>query len=444
MSAHNNTPSQTSDGRLAPLICLLLLLALVGLAAATFALYEHVVYTNGLATGPSVCSISEYLDCTKVNTSEWSRFFGIPLGAYGVFFYACLIGLLLASLCTKAVSHRDAAAVIFFFSVIASLCSIALLGISHFIIGALCIMCMTLYLVNFLLLGATALGAWRGRFGEGMRAGFDATAHFLGITLLLLPARTSAASALARLGFLLIVAAAVLSVRLPDTMLGYLRSGLPPERDPMVIEQVEAWRSAPVDAPRVVDGAGNQSDLREGPADAPISIVEFADFECPFCRNMYKTLHEVLRSYEGSYTFVFKNFPLDNSCNPSITRQFHLYACTAAHFTRCAGEQGKLKEGIDLVFTDPLLDHPEGISNPQLRDALVQKAAQQLGLDGAALQECIDSKRYAAKIVQDVEEGRRLGLASTPSIWVNGKLLEGMSPEVMRAVFNSILAERKR
>lgn len=432
------------EQRLTPIVLLSLFLAVLGLASAAFALYEHVVYTHGLATGPSVCSISAYLDCTKVNTSEWSTFFGIPLGAYGVFFYSCLIGTNLAALCTKALSRRDAAAVTLFFSAAASLCSIALMGISHFIIGALCIMCMTLYLVNFLLFGVTARGAWKGRWGEGIRAGFDATIHFLGITLLLLPARTAAASALSRVGFLLVVGIGALAVQLPEMILGYLSSGLPPERDPRLKEQVDAWSMASIDAPRVVDGAGSQSDLREGPADAPISIVEFADFECPACRRMYKTLHEVLREYEGRYTFVFKNFPLDNSCNPSINRQFHLYACTAAYFSRCAGEQGKLKEGVDLVFTDPALDEPQGKTNQQVRDTLIQKATEQLGLDATALRECIDSKRYAGKIAQDVEEGQRLGLVSTPSMWVNGRLLESMSPDVMRAVFNSILAERKR
>jgi protein-disulfide isomerase len=99
---------------------------------------------------------------------------------------------------------------------------------------------------------------------------------------------------------------------------------------------------------------------------------------------------------------------------------------------------------VDLVFTDPALDEPQGKTNQQVRDALIQKATEQLGLDANALRECIDSKRYAGKIAQDVEEGQRLGLVSTPSMWVNGRLLESMSPDVMRAVFNSILAERKR
>jgi protein-disulfide isomerase len=118
-----------------------------------------------------------------------------------------------------------------------------------------------------------------------------------------------------------------------------------------------------------------------------------------------------------------------------------MFACTAALFARCAGEQGKLKEGIDMVFTSKLIEEPNGLSNPEVRDALSDAAASQFGLDAEALKECVRSQRYLTKIQDDIKEGRRLGLASTPSIWVNGRLVKGASPDVLRAVFKSVLAE---
>ena len=187
-----------------------------------------------------------------------------------------------------------------------------------------------------------------------------------------------------------------------------------------------------------------RSDYREGDPKAPISIVEFADFECGGCRRMYPVLHDVLREFQGSYYFVFKNYPLDNDCNSFIPQRFHLYSCTAALFTRCAGEQGKLKEAIDLVFTSPLLENPDGLTSPEMRDALSDAAGRQFGLDSEALKECVRSRRYVSKLEDDVKEGHRLGLTSTPSIWVNGRLVKGASPDVLRAIFKSILAQQKR
>jgi predicted DsbA family dithiol-disulfide isomerase len=77
-----------------------------------------------------------------------------------------------------------------------------------------------------------------------------------------------------------------------------------------------------------------------------------------------------------------------------------------------------------------------------MRDTLIQKGSSQLGLDAAALTQCIESKRYLNKIREDVEEGRRLELAATPSLWINGKLLKSSNPAVLRAVLNSLQAPK--
>jgi|694.fasta_scaffold64035_2 protein-disulfide isomerase/uncharacterized membrane protein len=431
-----------SSKRLSTTLWLLVVLALLGLAAASVALYEHVVYANGLAADPSFCSINAYIDCTKVNTSQWSKVFGLPIGAYGVFFYTVMLGLSLTAAFTRFVSKEDALAVSLLAALVASLSSLVLLGISHFLIGALCIICLGIYLVNFLLLGVTALGAWRGRTGVGLTHGFDSVLSFLGMTLLLMPGKGSGGAAAARVGFLLVAALAYGTLKLPGAMLESLSGGsIDATRMKLVQEAVQRWKEAPIDLPTVVDSPPNLADYREGSANAPISVVEFADFECGGCRNMYPVLHSVLEEFKGQYTFVFKNYPLDNDCNPYIPQRFHMFACTAALFARCAGEQGKLKEGIDMVFTSKLIEEPNGLSNPEVRDALSDAAASQFGLDAEALKECVRSQRYLTKIQDDIKEGRRLGLASTPSIWVNGRLVKGASPDVLRAVFKSVLAE---
>lgn len=435
--------NSTSEQRLGAIIWFVVILSVFGLAAASVALYEHVVYANGLATEASFCSINAYIDCTKVNTSEWSKIFGLPIGAYGVFFYGTLLGLSLTALFTRFVSKQDALAISFLAGLFASLCSVILLAISHFIIGALCIICVGLYLVNFKLLIVTALGAWRGRVGEGLSRGFDSIMSFLGMTLLLMPGRVPGGAVAARVGLLLIAGLAFVSVNLAGYILESMTGpAMDATRARLAQEAVSRWREAPLDAPLVVDSPPNLADYRAGPVSAPISVVEFADFECAGCRRMYTLLHTVLEEFKGKYTFVFKNYPLDNDCNQFIPQRLHMFACTAALFTRCMGEQGKLKEGIDLVFTSKLIEEPSGLSNPEVRDALSDAAANQLGLDGQALKECVRSRRYVSKIQEDIKEGHRLGLASTPSIWVNGRLVKGATPDALRAIFKAILAEQ--
>src|SRR5690606_28441524 len=89
---------------------------------------------------------------------------------------------------------------------------------------------------------------------------------------------------------------------------------------------------------------GAWGDYYVGSPQAPIQIVEFFDYECPFCRKFYGTLRDILKDYEGKYLLVYKNFPIDASCNPSIKFKAHEHACYAAHVARCAGEQGKFHE----------------------------------------------------------------------------------------------------
>ncbi len=434
----------SAEQRLTTPLWITVLLCLFGLAASGFALYEHVAYTNGLATGPSVCQISAYIDCTKVNTSEWSKFFGLPLGAYGIVFYGILLAASLASLLLGTVSHRDALAFSLLSSAAASTLSVALFAISHFIIGALCIVCVSLYVTNFILFGVAARGAWRGRVREGLSEGVSAIGAFFATTVLLMPARSVNGAMVARIGLVLAVAGMWAASQLPQWLLISLGGQAAGSGNAMVKEAVARWRDAPLNPPVVIDEPAGNADLREGSREAPVSIVEFADFECPGCRRMYPVLHDVLKEHEGQYTFVFKNYPLDSDCNPFITRQFHLNACNAALLTRCAAEQGKLKEAVDFLFTDKTIENREGRPGPEVRDAMVAACATQLGLDGAALRECVVSRRHLKRVQEDINEGQRLGLDSTPSLWVNGRPLKGANPDVLRAVFSDALAPKRR
>jgi protein-disulfide isomerase/uncharacterized membrane protein len=414
---------------------LLFLLLLLGAGISCVALYEHVVYSSGLATGPSFCNISERINCEAVNASEWSTVFGIPIASYGIFFYLTLAVLLLVASVSTVISSQTAGAVVLVGGAVASILSVALFALSEFVIGALCLLCLGLYVINFLLLGLTWRCAFRGALWSGIGEGIRALLAYPKIVVC-----GGAGSLLARVSFAALAVLGALCVYLPEATYEVV-AGIQEAREAEQIrDPVSAWRAEPqILIESKVGGAFG--DYAQGDPSAPIQIVEFADFECPGCRHMYTALHSVLSRYEGKYYFVFRNYPLDQACNPGIKSEFHQYACVAAMFTRCAGEQGKFWEALDLVFTDPLLAGEEPVA--KVRDALVTRAAESLSLDRDGVVECLTSGRYLSKIQSDIAAGNAAGLEGTPALWINGKAVGRPSVEAVEKIFNSILQSGK-
>lgn len=147
-----------------------------------------------------------------------------------------------------------------------------------------------------------------------------------------------------------------------------------------------------------------------GPADAPITIVEFADFQCPYCVRHFAETHPlILEQYGDQVRFVFKNYPL---------RSIHPDADAAAQAAECAQEQGMFWEYHDLLFGGTL-----GLG----REAYAAYA-DQLGLDANALLACLDEGRYAASVQQDYDLAQQLGVSSTPTFFINGIAMVGAYP----------------
>jgi protein-disulfide isomerase len=145
-----------------------------------------------------------------------------------------------------------------------------------------------------------------------------------------------------------------------------------------------------------------------GPREAPITIVEFSDFQCPYCRGVVPTLRQLAARYPDRVRLVFRDFPI-----PSL----HPDALLAHQAARCAGEQGQFWPYHDLLFERANLD----------ATALKQYASD-LKLDGQKFVECLDSGRSRAAINADMEEGSRLGVSGTPTFFINGRPLVGNVP----------------
>jgi len=143
----------------------------------------------------------------------------------------------------------------------------------------------------------------------------------------------------------------------------------------------------------------------QGPADAAITLVEFSDYECPFCKSAEPIIKQVALRYPTQLRVVTKNFPLDA----------HPKARPAAEAAMCAAEQGKFSEFHAKLFEKA----------PQIDVAQLAPIAEEVGLDKAKFEECLTSHRTAPIVQADLDAGKKAGVSGTPAFFVNGVPLAG-------------------
>jgi protein-disulfide isomerase len=162
-----------------------------------------------------------------------------------------------------------------------------------------------------------------------------------------------------------------------------------------------------------------------GPSSAPVTLVEFSDFQCPFCQRVAPTLKQVKQTYGDKVRVVWKDFPLT---------QIHPQAFKAGEAAHCAADQGKFWEYHDRLFANQQALQPTDL----------KKHAADLGLDAAAFGACLDSSKHGERVRDGVAEGSRLGVNSTPTIYINGRVLSGAQPyDVIAAVIDEELSKTK-
>jgi protein-disulfide isomerase len=153
-----------------------------------------------------------------------------------------------------------------------------------------------------------------------------------------------------------------------------------------------------------VDGAPAR-----GAAEAPVTLVEFSDFHCPFCKRAQATLNQIMERYPGKVRHVFRDFPVDG---------LHPQARPAAEAARCAQDQGKFWEYHDVLFANPPRATPDDL----------RRYAEQIALDVPTFERCVADGTHRAKVQRDYDEGARLGVEGTPAFFVNGRLISGAQP----------------
>jgi protein-disulfide isomerase/uncharacterized membrane protein len=365
------------------------------LLGTVVSVYLTAIHLRHLQTGEdSACNFSQTLNCDAVLSSQWSEIARIPVSQFGTLFYLgmgalAVLGLLSAGLRSRLQGYLLIGALL------ACGCSLFLGGVS-LTLHAACVFCMTTYAVNLALLVLLSPGG-----GSALRTVFsDLGADVRG---LLRPGRL--------LPLLLALGIAAAST--------YALRGHSAQAHASATQRQLSVQQSLIDA----------SAPTLGPAQAPITLIEISDFECPFCRRATETIAELRRLYPDKLRVVFRNFPLDEACNPLLKHPLHDNACAAARAAVCAGEQGQFWPYAEKLFTGEL----------EAADLLAYAKA--LGLQEPAFTACQNASATAARVAADIAACTQAGVKAVPVFFINGRRLAGAKPlEDFREIIDEELA----
>lgn len=166
----------------------------------------------------------------------------------------------------------------------------------------------------------------------------------------------------------------------------------------------------------------SNDDHVRGPENAPITLVEFSDLQCPFCQRFHPTVQRLLQEYPNKVRWVYRHYPLT---------QIHPEAQPAAEAAECAGKQGKFWEYVDSLFNN----------QQSLAASYYPELAKNLKLNVSKFSACLKDGGGKAKIAADVAEGNRIGVNGTPTSYLNGQQVAGAQPyETVKAQVDALLA----
>ena len=388
-------------------LSVLIAFTLLGLISSAVMTKMHFkLATQGLAE-KSFCHVGDVFDCDAALASRYSKIetpYGTVLNSeLGTIFYTLIFAGLIYSLIKNS---RATLSFMLAASTAALLYNIGMAYISLAKLGILCLMCGANYIatIALVLLLPKALGI-----------------SYLQVPGFLTNYLTSLFKSETQFGAHVGISLAVLVVGLiffrglaPEVHAA--RIDIPPEQYAAAFKELPAKEISIQGRP--VWGNPN----------AKVTLVEFSDFQCPFCRLAAFTLKPYLKEYRNDIQLIYLNYPLDNACNTKLDHPMHPVSCLAAKAGVCAHKQGKFWEYHDLVFEN----------QKRLSRSTLLELADQAHLDKSSFEQCLTSED-AAKVVQDdLAQGEVMDVHGTPSLFLNGRpFKDWTNPNRLRTLLES-------
>lgn len=374
------------------------ILAIIGVGVSTSLTQHFYDLRAGTAGFKSYCNISDKMNCDVIAASPYAELVaGIPLSSFATGWFLALF--FVSFLAFNAFWRREALRAILGMSFFGTF-----LGAFYFVlmIGKLntyCLLCLAVDILNILTLVSVLTLKPEG-FSQ----------HKLDLS------KWKTLSGI-------IATSLIVSILVLKTMEGMSLS----ERD------IEDLTNRVLGVPPV--SVSTQANFPAmGPTDAKITVVEFSDFQCPFCRFGAFYLNAVMNRFPKDVRVIFRHYPLDQSCNPEITQTLHPIACEAARMAICAGQQGH----FDLAYQNLFEGQGSFVPGRPL------EIAKSMGLAAEQIQSCMASPDTASVITRDIQDGKILGVKSTPTFFINGYKMEGAFPvAVWNRIIERLLTENK-
>lgn len=202
----------------------------------------------------------------------------------------------------------------------------------------------------------------------------------------------------------------------------YLQQQQMGQRQGALLAELKKKYKAAITLPAPVVEVATAGRPEKGPKNAPVTIIEFSDYECPFCKRAEPAVAEVLKNYGDKVRLVFRHFPLP----------MHKNATPAAEAAACANAQGKFWEYHGKLFT-----------GSDLGAEKLKAIAAEVGLDKAKFDECVAKREFKADVEKDLADGAEAGVDGTPAFFINGRMLSGAQPyEAIKEVIDEELAKK--
>ena len=396
----DNTPRPAETGQL--LFIVVLLLALGGLGVSIeLTNIHHATHTD--PTFSSVCAVSDEVNCETVARSPFSIFLGAPVSVWGILGYT-LIALFTLWGFARSKFHERYPLGIISGLVAAAFGAAGLLAyISFTRIDSLCLFCMSLYGINTTLLAILAGYCIRKRlnpfalFFDDMRALLGRPALFAGI-------------AVPTLG---------VTVALMFAITPYW--------------QHVGWQ----ELPKLPTGNDGNDEHWIGAESPMVTIIEFSDYQCPFCRRAHHDLRTLAGQYPDEVRVIHRHLPLDQACNKDIKRPFHTEACKFAKAAECAAEQEKFWPMNDALFSIQ--------DSMKATDVDVEILAVELGLDRSSFKDCMASSSLPKRIVEGMKAAKKLDVHGTPTFFIGSQPYEGKIPPIaIKSAVEKARGEKKK
>jgi protein-disulfide isomerase/uncharacterized membrane protein len=395
-------------------VAVFIILVAFGLGISSYLLVRH--FTLAMASGPvgpSTCSVLLKRDCDAALRSPMSQQLGLPLAGWGVVYYGTLAALLLLGWFLSDAFRFEAALAMFVLATLGTALSVVLFLTMALGEAPFCPLCAATHGINLLLLPVCKRLTGRPIL-QLLRA--------LAAAVVFVLAGSAVSSAAGRVKLLGLFTGALVAAVLYQWL--FIQEKRHHHADFDVRHALATFAVSP----RLVVSCG-EDDPCLGPADAPVRVVVFTDFQCPGCRRLERAMGPLVDEFRGKVQVVFKHFPVNKICNPALKDDPHPQACEAAWAAEAARRQDKFWAFHDALFTTNLNS-----------DKAIEEVAGQVGLDLTLFKADREGDDAHAKVKADVELGIRLGVGETPAIFVNGRRAPDVRPKSLQLFIVSELA----